>query len=361
MAKKKKADDGADVADKKDSGPAYTSDTVDAFLTNEFGNVFTNGNHLKDKKRALIPFSPAVDTILGGGIHEGSNVIVTGPPKVGKTTSTLNFAGIAQDIPCDLLPKGQKRHVYFFSVEGRLKPRDIAGIKTLDLDHFTVIESQPGNILSAEKFIGICEILINTKPGAVFVVDSYSQLCTAGEMTANIGDRYRADSPLLLARFSRRVSNVLPINKSILIGITHRISNQGGMPGQSPWSEASGNKVQYAADVKLNAKFTEAYPKGAEIQTGQLIHWTCTCTTTNRAPNGNCESLLRYNHGIDAAYELLELAKSLGLLKVGGAWFTFPSGVQYQGKEKATEALRNDQALFDDLNNRYRQMMGYEA
>lgn len=349
---KKKADEKSDDKKKK----SIDAGNVDAYLLKEFGEVFTSGNALSARIRKLIPVSPALDYILGGGIHEGSFCVVTGPPKVGKTTMCLDFAGTAQNYECDLIP-GQKRHVYFFSVEGRLKPRDIAGIKSLDLNHITVIESKPGNILTAEQFIDICETLINTKPGAIFVIDSFSALCTSGEMTSEIGARYRADSPLLLARFCRRICNVLPINKGILLGVTHRIANQGN--GHAEFTEASGQKVQYGLDVKLKALFKQPYLDG-ENQVGQIVHWQCDATTTKQSPGGKCESLLRYNHGLDKAYELLTLAKDLGIIIQAGSWFTFPDGSKYQGGEKASKALQDDAALYDSVNTQYRTMMGYE-
>jgi recombination protein RecA len=355
---KKKASTADAAVDKKDK-PKFDSNNVDAFLLKQFGDVFTNGNFLKNKVRQLIPVSPALDYTLGGGIHEGSFCVVTGPPKVGKTTMCLDFAGTAQKYECDLTP-GEVRHVYFFSVEGRLKPRDIAGISSLNLDHFTAIESKPGNILNAEKFIEIAETLINTKPGCIFVLDSFSALCTAGEMTAEIGDRYRADSPLLLARFCRRISNILPINKCILLGVTHRIANQGGGgPGKSEFTEASGQKVQYGLDIKLKALYAEPYLDG-EVQVGQKVHWVCTSTSTNQAPNRKCESLLRYGYGLDKEWELIQLCKDLGLVQVAGSWLTLPDGSKFQGAEKACQALKDNPAIFDSVHEQYRSLLGFE-
>ena len=61
---------------------------------------------------------------------------------------------------------------------------------------------------------------MHTKPGAIFILDSISQLCSHGRMTADIGDRYRDDVPLMLSSLTKRVSNILPINKSIVMNIT---------------------------------------------------------------------------------------------------------------------------------------------
>lgn len=331
------------------------TDSVLSVLEEEFGDVFTQAEDFKDKKKIVIPFSPKNDMMLGGGIPEGSFVIFTGKPKCGKTSSALHFAGMAQQMQYanDLCPDG--RWVYFFNIEGRFKKRDLEGIKSLNHNRFTVIESKPGNILTAEKYISIGEKLIHTKPGAIFVFDSFSQLCTEGEMNANIGDRYRADSPLLLARWTRRISNVIPINRCIVIGITHQIANQG--MGMSQWSEASGNKVQYQADVKMRCLFDKAEMAG-DTQVGQQINWVCD-TSAIGPPGGKSVSILRYGYGLDKESEMLNICCDLGLITKGGAWYTFPDESKYQGLEKAAQALRENPGLYQELEKGYRELMGF--
>jgi len=60
-------------------------------------NVILSGNAIVDKQSIVIPVSPALDMILGGGIPEGSFVVFTGQPKCGKTTSALTFSATAQN------------------------------------------------------------------------------------------------------------------------------------------------------------------------------------------------------------------------------------------------------------------------
>jgi recombination protein RecA len=333
--------------------------SVEDVILKEFGKgALSHGQSILDAENKIIPVSPALDLILGGGIPEGSFVVFTGPPKVGKTSSALDFAATAQQLEyaCDIGRK-EGRHVYYSSVEGRLKKRDLEGIKHLDLDpkNFTIIKSFPGHILSGEQFIDINERLINDKPGDIFIIDSFSALCTAGEMKAEIGDRYRADAPLLLARFCRRISNVIPVNKSIVIGITHIISDQSRSMAQ--WSEASGQKLKYQSDVKLRATHFKAWNSG-EVQIGQEIHWNCETAALNTPPGGKCVSKFRYGYGLDKAAELIVMAVDLGLVTKGGAWYKFPDGQRGQGIDKSAELLRNDSKLYDDLNGKIREMLG---
>jgi RecA/RadA recombinase len=129
-------------------------------IKNFGSNIILSGNSIVDKKSVIIPVSPALDLILQGGIPEGSFVVFTGQPKCGKTTTSLDFAATAQkeEYQGDLK---KPRHVYYLNIEGRLKKRDLEGIKNLDLDRFDVIGSQQGKILHAEEYLQIAEKLIN--------------------------------------------------------------------------------------------------------------------------------------------------------------------------------------------------------
>lgn len=328
--------------------------TIEDILGEEFGGgVFQDASNICNNPPKIISVSPALDMILGGGIPEGSFVVLTGPPKASKTTSSLHFAGNCQ--------KELGSKVYILNIEGRLKKRDLEGIKNLDLspDKLCIIGSEEGNILTAEKYISMAEKLINSTKKSVIIVDSFSALCTESRYNANIGDRFRDDTPLLLASFCKRIANVLPINKNILIGITHRISNTSGM-GHSMYSEASGVKVQYQADVKLAVThFTPVMDKDSQV--GQENHWVCT-TSAIGGPGGKTTTILRYGYGLDKESEVVKLASDFGLITKGGSWFTFPDGgegIKIQGLEKARDYLIENPDVYNSLNSQIREMFAF--
>lgn len=316
-----------------------STDKIDEILRKEYGDVFISPSSLLEKEKKIISISPTFDLMLGGGIPEGAFVIITGPPKVGKSTFCLHVASKAQK-------EGFK--VYYFSVEGRLQKRDIQGIPELDLseEKFEIIGSSKGNLLDAEKYLDILVRLIENKERCLFIMDSISQLCGSTRHASNVGDRQRDDVPLMLASLTKKIANTLPINDNILMCITHRIANQGA--GHSPWSEASGQKVQYQTDIKLKATHSTDYLVG-EKQVGQIVHWVCD-TSCLGPPGGKTSSLLRYGSGIDEYYDMIDMCADIGLVKKGGAWYTFINEAgeeeKAQGIEKAVEYLRNNPKLY---------------
>ena len=122
-------------------------------IEKQYGTVLIDGLSLLDKEQTIISVSPSIDLALGGGIPSGTFVTFTSPPKFGKTNLALSFSANCQ------LPKYGSRDIFLIDSESRLKPRDLQ-IQGLDPSKLTIIKSSPGNILSAQQFLGIVENII---------------------------------------------------------------------------------------------------------------------------------------------------------------------------------------------------------
>ena len=331
-------------------------------LNKTFGdNIILTGNSVVDKKNVIIPVSPALDIILNGGIPEGSFVILTGMPKVGKTSLSLDFAATAQK------PEYQgglknPREVYYLNIEGRLKKRDLEGIPGLDLSRFNVIGSQEGKILHAEEYLQIAEKIINEVPGSVIIIDSYSALCTEAEITSEMNKMQRADGAKLLKKFCRKVSNVIPVNKNIVIGITHLIGNPTGYGAE--YKEGGGTGIAYQVDIKLRAKSSKPWTLSADsTQIGQEVEWQVICSSLG-APGGVITSYLRYGQGIDKYMEAITLASDIGIIHKGGAWYTLtalPDKPKFQGTEKVRNFLLENPKASEDLIAAIKNTMGIQC
>lgn len=315
-----------------------------------FGSdIILSATSIVDRELITIPVSPALDIVLNGGIPEGSFVIFTGQPKCGKTTTSLDFAATAQkpEYQGDLK---KPRHVYYLNIEGRLKKRDLEGISTLDLERFDIIGSQQGKILHAEEYLQIAERIINEEPGSILIIDSYSALCTEAEITSDMDKMQRADGAKLLAKFCRKVGNVIPVNKNIVIGITHLMGNPGY--GNVEWKEKSGQAIAYQTDVKLKAKMFSPWRVSADgAQIGQEVEWQVLCSALG-SPGGTIKSYIRYGHGIDKAMELITLCIDLGIISKGGAWYTLTSvddKPKFQGTEKLRQYVVDNPEVYKSL------------
>ena len=331
-------------------------------VVKNFGDdIILTGNAIVDRKSIVIPVSPSLDIILNGGIPEGSFVVLTGQPKCGKTTTSIDFAATAQKPEYKGVLKSP-REVYYLNIEGRLKKRDLEGIPGLDLDRFHVIGSQQGKILHAEEYLQIAEKIINEIPGSVVIIDSYSALCTEAEITSDMDKMQRADGAKLLAKFCRKVANVIPVNKNIVIGITHLMGNPTGYGAE--FKEKSGQAIAYQTDIKLRAKTFKPWTLSSDgTQIGQEIEWQVICSALG-PPGGNITSYIRYGQGIDKYTEAVTLASDIGLIHKGGAWYTLTSIAEkpkFQGTEKVRQYLLDNTKVYDDLVKSIKDTMGVKC
>lgn len=327
-------------------------------VTKQFGSdIILNGNAIVDKKTLTIPLSPSLDIVLNGGIPEGSFVVLTGQPKCGKTTTSLDFAATAQRPEYQGTLKNP-REVYYLNIEGRLKKRDLEGIKGLDLSRFHVIGSQQGKILHAEEYLQIAERIINEIPGSILIIDSYSALCTEAEITSDMDKMQRADGAKLLAKFCRKVANVIPVNKNIVIGITHLMGNPTGYGAE--FKEKSGQAIAYQTDIKLRAKSFKAWTLSADSsQIGQEVEWQVICSALG-PPGGVITSYIRYGEGIDKYMELINFAVDIGLINKGGAWYTY-NKEKFQGMEKLRQYFVDNPEEYNALEKSVKDTMGIKC
>lgn len=370
MAKKKK--------DKVEDGSIEASTEsikgIDEQLQEQFGDgVLVSGSYITKNEPTIISISPQLDILTNGGIPFGSFVIPTGPPKVGKTSTSLDIAGTALSLPTKF---DVARHLYYFKVEGRLQRRDLLGIHHLApyvtddpaTNRVTVVQSRFGRMLYAEDFLDIAEQLMNEKPGSIFIMDSMSQLCSKSRKTKDWQEdkAFRDDVPTLLSNFCKRICQVIPINESLFIGITHKISNTGGF-SFSPWAEASGNKVQYAVDVKLNAPFSQPWMtpgEGSITRIGLKVNWECFAAPLQNGANiTKAVSKFRFGWGIDKHDELLDVCVDLGIIERKGAWYNIQNDageyVKLQGAENAREFLVVNPKKTAEMYTKFREMLGF--
>jgi len=320
-------------------------------IIKEYGDVLHNPSYITDTKLAIIPVSPKIDMALGGGVPEGSLFIMTGPEKVGKTITALTFCANAQTV---------NRKVYYGNIEGRLRKRDLEGIASLSVDpeHMEIIGSTQGNILSAEKYLGIFDNLIHTQPDCICVVDSFSALSSESELTGDITDTQVMSVQKVLAKFCRRISNVLPINKVTVVGITHLMANMSTFGRGKAKVEKSGSALKYQVDVKLHATHSQPIMQG-DTQIGQTVHWQVV-TSAIGAPGQKVSSHIKYGRGIWKEMELADLLVDFGLVEKSGAWFKLPNEEKVQGKNNLSKYLEDNPDEYQKFEDEIFSMVGIE-
>ena len=322
-------------------------------IIKEYGNVLHVPSSITERPLQTLSVGPKLDIALGGGVPEGSLFIMTGPEKVGKTVTALTFCANAQ--------KHYERQVYYANIEGRLKKRDLQGITDLSLEpeKMQIIGSTEGNILSAEKYLSIIDNIVHTQPGSLAIVDSFSALSSESELTGNLADVQVMSVQKVLAKFCRRISNVLPINRVTVVGITHLMANVNRFGRGKTKVEKSGSALKYQVDVKLHASHSTPLMQG-DTQIGQTIHWQIV-TSAIGPPGQKVESHIRYGKGIWKEMELADLMIDFGLISNAGAWVKLPNGEKIQGKVNLAKYLEQHPEEYQVFLNEVMSMVGIES
>lgn len=301
----------------------FTSDEVSNSIVSKYGDVVRSGTEVLQNINSLnvIGVSPALDIALGGGIREGSVVVMTGDPKSGKTTTALHFAAKCQ--------KKDKRVIYV-NTEGRLSKQNFDGIKDLNSDNILIIESTDERVLSAEDFLNIIEYYINNDPGCLIIADSLSNMVPAVELEGEVRTGVRNALPRLLSMFFKRISGTLMKNKTILICITHNIANTGGSPYAPQKMADCGNMLQYQAGTNMVITHRGKWqvPKDTGQHVGQIANWSIKTSNAGGRPNSTAEGWIRYGIGVDEIQEIIQIACEFRLIKAAGAWYTISCAVE---------------------------------
>jgi RecA/RadA recombinase len=336
MAKSKKS------VDESDNNIDNNDRNISKEIIKKFGKeAFLSGTNIIDNPHEVIRVSPKLDMVLGGGIPGGSVVTLAGIEKGGKSVSALHIAGKAQQ-------KGRK--IFYSNVEHRIKPRDIQGIKNLNADEVTFIQSYKGKILTAEDHLSIALDTLKNNQHCVLVIDSVSQLITEKECVASIGDSLRAPGAILLAQFCKKIATIVPVNDNIVIMIQHLIANTSGY---GPTLVASGGrKIKYSSDIALickSFKFLRTSGKDDDESIppyGQEVLWQTT-STAFVAPGQKTTSIIRYGVGIDECSEYIALGMDFGFIQQSASWLELPNGSKIQGKEKLYQHFQTEDGKED--------------
>ena len=314
----------------------YDNDPVAKALVGKYGNIIVPGNELLDRLEGFktISVSPALDIGLGGGIREGSQVMMTGDAKAGKTTTCMHFAAKCQ-------AAGKK--VVYVETEGRTTKQNFEGIKGLDVDKIVFISpNDEEEKISAETYLNSMEYLIKNEDNLVLIVDSLSNMVPEEEMNGEIKTGIRAALPRLLSMYFKRISNIVALRRAICVYITHNITDTG--PSRRTRTSDCGVMLKYAVSTNISIAFTKAWNANGDDgeQIGQSVHWTIITSAAGGTPGTMVESWLRYGEGIDEVMELFQMANEFALIKKGGSWYTLTAAINNADKPEIQTLLKEN-------------------
>ncbi|MCC8192749.1 MAG: recombinase RecA [Ruminococcus sp.] len=276
--------------------------------------------------------SMTLDMALGiGGVPRGRIVEIYGPESSGKTTVALHIAAEAQKLGGE---------VAFIDVEHALDP---IYAKNLGVDIDSLLVSQPD---SGEQALEIAEALVRSGAIDCIVLDSVAAMVTKAEIDGDMGDTHVGQLARLMSQAMRKLTSVIAKSNCVAVFI-NQIREKIGIIYGNPETTPGGRALKFYSSVRIEVRRGEQIKQGSEVVGNRT---RCKVVKNKVAPPfKTCEFDIMYGTGISRVGEVLDMAVDLGIVKKGGAWFSYNDVKLGQGRDNSKEFIRTNVEIMNEI------------
>lgn len=302
------------------------------------GAVMKLGQHSTLNVDAIPTGSMTLDMALGiGGVPRGRIVEIYGPESSGKTTVALHVVAEAQKLGGD---------VAFIDVEHALDP---VYAEKLGVDIDNMLVSQPD---SGEQALEIAEALVRSGAIDCIVLDSVAAMVTKAEIDGEMGDTHVGQLARLMSQAMRKLTSVIAKSNCVAIFI-NQVREKIGVIYGNPETTPGGRALKFYSSVRIEVRRAEQIKNGAEVIGNRT---KCKVVKNKVAPPfKECEFDIMYGQGISRVGEVLDLAVDLGIVKKGGAWFSYNEVKLGQGRDNAKEFLLSNPEMMAEIEEKIKE------
>ena len=326
-------------ADKSEKAKALS--TALAQLEKDFGKgtIMKLGENTHMEVQAVHTGSISLDMALGiGGVPKGRIIEIFGPESSGKTTVALHIIAEVQKAGGEAA---------FIDAEHALDP---VYAKALGVDINNLLVSQPD---CGEDALEITEALVRSGAIDAVVIDSVAALVPRQEIEGDMGTSTVGVQARLMSQAMRKLSAVISKSNCVVIFINQLREKIGVMYG-NPETTTGGRALKFYASVRIDVRKADQIKNGGEILGNRV---KCKIVKNKVAPPfRTAEFDILYGQGISRTGELLDMGVSLDVIKKSGAWFYYNGEKLGQGRDKARQALEENEELFAEIENKIRAM-----
>ena len=288
--------------------------------------------------------SMGLDLALGvGGVPRGRVTEIYGPESSGKTTLALHVIAEAQKLG---------GVAAFIDAEHAL---DVNYAKKLGVNTDELLVSQPDY---GEQALDIAEILVRSGGIDILVVDSVAALVPRAEIEGEMGDSHVGLQARLMSQAMRKLASVISKSQVAVIFINQIRMKIGVMFG-SPETTTGGNALKFYSTVRLDIRRIGKIKSGEE-ETGNR---TRVKVVKNKVapPFRQAEFDILFGHGVNKHGELIDLGVLHDIVEKSGAWYSYGDERLGQGRENATNYLREHSEVAQEIEDRLRAKFGLGA
>ncbi|GAB4818202.1 hypothetical protein N2152v2_005248 [Parachlorella kessleri] len=277
-----------------------------------------------------------LDIALGGGWPKGRIVEIFGPESSGKTTVALHAMAEVQKAG---------GNVALIDAEHAFDP-GFARKVGLDVDALAMC--QPDN---GEMALEITDQLIRSGAVDLIAVDSVAALVPRAELEGEIGQATIGLQARLMSQALRKLAgNASRHNCTVLF--LNQLRQKVGVIYGNPEVTSGGESLKYYASVRVDLRVRERL-QGPDGQVGIRVKATVKKNKVS-APYKQAEFDILFGSGISNLGCMLDAAEAIKVVERRGSWYYFGEVRLAQGREKALEAIKEDEALRSEIERKTR-------
>ncbi len=304
------------------------------------GTIMRLGDNAIEAVDVISTGSIGLNAALGiGGLPKGRVIEIYGPESSGKTTLALHAiaesqktGGIAAFIDAE--------HAF-----------DRFYAQKLGVDVENLLVSQPDN---GEQALEITENLIRSGAIDIIVIDSVAALTPKSEIEGEMGDSKMGLQARLMSQALRKLTSTISKTATCCIFINQLREKIGVMFG-NPETTTGGNALKFYASVRLDIRKQTQLKEGDEVVGN---HVKVKVVKNKVAPPfRKAEFDIIFGEGISKAFEIIDLATELNVIKKSGSWFSYGDTKLGQGRDAVKKILQDNPELADELEGKIKEVL----
>ena len=287
------------------------------------GSIMKLGMQTHVDVEAIPTGALSLDVALGvGGFPRGRVIEVFGPEASGKTTVALSAIkevqqkdGVAALIDAE--------HAF-----------DSTYAKKIGLNLDDLLISQPD---TGEQALEIAETLVRSNAVDLIVIDSVAALTPRAEIEGDMGDSHMGLQARLMSQALRKLTGAISKSRTCVIFI-NQIRMKIGIMFGNPEVTPGGRALKFYSSVRLDLRRIGAI-KQADLVIGSRVRAR---VVKNKVapPFRETEFEILHDQGIAKIRNMLDIGAHLGVIDKSGTWYIFREEKLGQGKEQATNYLK---------------------
>lgn len=343
-----------------------------------------------------LPFSsPRANYMLYGGLPRGRLIEFAGEENGGKTTTALDIVANAQQLfqaeweeeiaeleSIDKPLKAQLARLQYLKDRGphqivyadceNTLDEDWASLLGVDTDSLVLLKPQSQ---SAEQIFEMLLQMIDTGEVGLAVVDSLGVMVSSQAFEKSVEEKTYGGIAAALTLFSKKAQMSCAKTGCTLIGINQMRedinSRFGGTTttGGKGWKHNCSVRLMFQKGAFVDERGNEL-KRSVENPAGNLVMISMPKTKVCKPDRKTGFYTLKYNHGVDAISDTVEVALKYGMVMQKGSWFNLvdietgelmedENGeiINLQGKPNVIEYLETNPTLYEELKNKVEELI----